>query len=90
MLIYETDAVDKIVSSDDGQGDVLDRAKIKAIKQMVRSYTPHHNSSKDKTNQRLIDMTRVHYAHRFGIRIGFNRFNSSDENADIEAQNQLE
>ena len=34
---------------------------------------------KGKTNQRLIDMIRVKYAHQEGIRIGFNRFNQSDD-----------
>ena len=37
VLVYETDAVDKILSSDDGQGEVLENAKQKAIKEMVRS-----------------------------------------------------
>ena len=76
VLVYETDAVDKILSSDDGQGEVLENAKHKAIKEMVRSIShTHHKSERDATNQRLIDMVRIHYAHRDGIRIGFNRFN---------------
>ena len=37
VLVYETDAVDKILSSDDGQGEVLENAKQRAIKEMVRS-----------------------------------------------------
>ena len=73
--MYETDAIDKIVSSDDGKGEVLERAKQRAIKEMIRSITPNHNSERDRTNQRLIDLIRIHYAHRDGIRIGFNRFN---------------
>ena len=35
--------------------------------------------SKGKTNQRLIDMIRVKFAHQEGIKIGFNRFNQSDD-----------
>ena len=35
--------------------------------------------SKERTNQRLIDMIRVKYAHQEGIKIGFNRFNQSDD-----------
>ena len=35
--------------------------------------------SKSKTNQRLIDMIRIKYAHQVGIKIGFNRFNQSDD-----------
>ena len=35
--------------------------------------------SKEKTNQRLIDMIRIKYAHQEGIKIGFNRFNLSDD-----------
>ena len=34
---------------------------------------------KKMTNQRLIDMMRVKYAHQKGIKIGFNRFNFSDD-----------
>ena len=55
---------------------------------MVRSKAPNLHSEKDKTNQRLIDLTRIHYAHREGIRIGFNGFDQSDENDDIEAKDQ--
>ena len=75
VLVYETDAVDKILSSDDGQGEVLENAKQKAIKEMVRSISHQHHSERGATNKRLIDMVRIHYAHRDGIRIGFNRFN---------------
>ena len=35
--------------------------------------------SKEKTNQRLIDMIRVKYANQVGIKIGFNRFNQSED-----------
>ena len=75
VLVYETSEADMIVSSDDGQGEVLERAKQRAIKEMIRSIKPNHNSGKDRTNKRFVDMVRVHYAHRDGIRIGFNRFN---------------
>lgn len=43
--------------------------------------------SKDKINQRLIDMTRVKYLHREGIRIGFNRFHSTDDEIKDQIQN---
>ena len=35
--------------------------------------------SKEKTNQRLIDMIRIKYAHQEGIKIGFGRFNLSED-----------
>ena len=35
--------------------------------------------SKQRTDQRLIDMIRVKYAQQEGIDIGFNRFNFSDD-----------
>ena len=35
--------------------------------------------SKEKTNQRLIDMIRIKYAHQEGIKIGFDRFNLSED-----------
>ena len=54
MVVYESSQYDHETSSDDGQGEVLDRAKVKAVKKMVHS--------KDKTDQRLIDMIRVQYA----------------------------
>ena len=54
VLLYESSQFDHETSSDDGQGEVLDRAKERAIKKMIRS--------KDKTDQRLIDMIRVQYA----------------------------
>ena len=71
VLVYESSNDDQINSSDDGQGKVLDKAKEKAIKKMVKS--------KEKTSQRLIDMIRVKYAHQEGIKIGFNRFNQSED-----------
>ena len=71
--MYETDNSDKIVStSDDGQGEVLDKAKEKAIRQMIRS--------NNKIDQRLINMTRVKYAHRAGVNVGFNAFDSDENN----------
>ena len=54
MVVYESSQYDHETNSDDGQGEVLDRAKVMAIKKMIRS--------KDKTDQRLIDMIRVQYA----------------------------
>ena len=50
---------------------MLDKAKEVAIRKMIKS--------KERTNQRLIDMIRVKYAHQEGIKIGFNRFNQSDD-----------
>ena len=58
-------------STDDGQGKVLDKAKEKALKKMIQS--------KDKTDQRLIDMIRVKYAQQEGVKIGFGTFNFSDD-----------
>ena len=71
VLVQESSNDDQINSSDDGQGLVLDRAKEKAIVKMIKS--------KEMTNQRLIDMMRVKYAHQKGIKIRFNRFNLSDD-----------
>ena len=35
VLVYESSDSEKITSSDDGQGQVLDRAKEKALKKMI-------------------------------------------------------
>ena len=56
MLIYESSAYDYSNSTDDGQGEVLDKAKEWALKKMI--------NSKDKTDRRLIDMIRVQQASR--------------------------
>ena len=69
--MYESSNLDQTNSSDDGQGKVLDKAKETAIKKMIKS--------KAKTSQRLIDMTRVKFDNQVGIKIGFNRFNQSEE-----------
>ena len=34
--------------------------------------------SKDKTNQRFIDMLRMQHAQRYGVKIGIKGFNSSE------------
>ena len=69
--MYESSNLDQTNSSDDGQGKVLDKAKETAIKKMIKS--------KAKTSQRLIDMTRVKFDNQVGIKIGFNRFNQSED-----------
>ena len=51
MLVHESSHYDHSNSSDDGQGEVLDRAKEWALKKMI--------ASKDKTDQRLVDLVRV-------------------------------
>ena len=56
VLIYESSAYDYSNSTDDGQGEVLDKAKEWALKKMI--------NSKDKTDRRLIDMIRVQQASR--------------------------
>ena len=52
VLIHESDQGS--FSSDDGQGEVLDRAKERSIKKLVKS--------KDYKDKRLIDMIRIQYA----------------------------
>ena len=69
--MYESSNLDQTNSSDDGQGKVLDKAKETAVKKMIKS--------KAKTSQRLIDMTRVKFDNQVGIKIGFNRFNQSED-----------
>ena len=63
VVVYESSQYDHETSSDDGQGEVLDRAKVRAVKKMIRS--------KDQTDQRLIDMIRVQYAQQLGINLKF-------------------
>lgn len=62
-MVHESSQNDQTMSSDDGQGDVLDKAKEKAVKNMI--------CSKEKTDQRFIDMIRVRYAREHGVKIGF-------------------
>ena len=54
--MHESSDKDQSVSSCDGQGEILDRAKEKSIKKLVQS--------KEKTDQRFIDMIRVKYAQQ--------------------------
>lgn len=56
VLVYESSQYDYDNSTDDGQGEVLDRAKEKALKKMIKS--------KNATDRRLIDMVRVQIASR--------------------------
>ena len=42
--------------------------------------------SKQRTDQRLIDMIRVKYAVQEGINIGFNRFNFEDDAESLKDQ----
>ena len=79
--MYETDDDFKILSSDDGQGEVLDKAKEKAVKHMILS--------NNKTDQRLIDMTRVKYAHQEGVRIEFAGFNLDEDRNGEETEEQI-
>ena len=51
VVIHESSYYDHTNSSDDGQGDVLDRAKEWALKKMIES--------KDKTDQRFVDLLRI-------------------------------
>ena len=57
-------------SSDDGQDKVLDRAKDVALKKMI--------ASKNKTDQRFVDLIRVQLASRQGFKLGFNGLNFKD------------
>ena len=66
LLVHEFSPFDDSNSSDDGQGNVQDKAKDVSIRRIV--------NSKDKTNQRFIDMQRMQYAQRYGIKIGFKGF----------------
>ena len=65
MLVYESSNIDESndTASDDGQGAVLDRAKERSIKKLVRSKSLH--------DRRFINMTRVQIARRYGVKIGF-------------------
>ena len=56
VLVYESSQYDYDNSTDDGQGEVLDKAKEKALKKMIKS--------KNDTDRRLIDMVRVQIASR--------------------------
>ena len=56
VQIYESSQYDHSNSTDNGQGEVLDKAKELALKKMI--------NSKDKTDRRLIDMIRVQQASR--------------------------
>ena len=68
VLVQESSSeYDHSDSSDDGHGKVLDKAKVYALKKMIRG--------KDKTDNRLLDMARVQQAHHLGIKIGFNGLN---------------
>ena len=49
--MHESSQYDHSNSSDDGQGEVLDRAKEEALKKMI--------ASKDKTDQRFVDLIIV-------------------------------
>ena len=51
VLIHESSQYDHTNSSDDGQGEVLDKAKEHALKRMI--------TSKDETDKRMLDMIRV-------------------------------
>ena len=70
MLVHESSQYDHTNSSDDGQGDVLDRAKEWALKKII--------TSKDKTDQRFVDLIRVQQASRQGINLGFKGLNLKD------------
>ena len=64
VLMYESSNYgDQTNSSEDGQGKVLDRAKEKAIKKLIKS--------KNSIDQRLIDMIKVKQAKYHGFKIGF-------------------
>ena len=67
--MHEFSPFDESSSTDDGQGSILDRAKEVSIKKILRS--------KDKSNQRFINMLRMQKAHRYGVRIGFKSFKHS-------------
>ena len=66
VLVYESSNFDQTGSSDDGQGELLDKAKEKSLKKILRS--------KDKKDQQFIDMIRIQYAHRYGIKVGLDGF----------------
>ena len=54
--MHESSQYDYSNSSDDGQDKVLDRAKDVALKKMI--------ASKNKTDQRFVDLIRVQLASR--------------------------
>ena len=51
MLVHESSQYDHSNSGDDGQGEVLDKAKEWALKKII--------SSKDMTDRRLVNMVRI-------------------------------
>ena len=63
IVVYESSECEMPSSSDDGQGKVLDKAKEKSIVKII--------NSKEKQDQRFIDMIRVQYARRHHVKIGF-------------------
>ena len=48
----------------------MDRSKEKSLRKLVQS--------KDKTDQRFIDMIRLRYSQQQGVKIGFKGFNLND------------
>ena len=77
MLLHEYSPFDESSSSDDGQGNVQDKAKDVSIRRMVYS--------KNKTNQRFINMLRMQHAQRYGVKIGFKGFAESEHKLKNEA-----
>ena len=53
--MHESDQKSSSSEDDDGQGEVLDKAKERSIKKLI--------NSKDRRDKQFIDMIRVQYAH---------------------------
>ena len=66
ILVYESSYLDELSGSDDGQDEILDNAKNKALESLVRS--------KDKKNKQFVDMLRIRQASRYGVKLGFKGF----------------
>ena len=61
----------------------MDKAKDVSIKRMV--------NSKDRTNQRFINMLRMQHAQRYGVNIGFKGFNKNKHKPNtVENQSEAE
>ena len=59
ILVYESSHSDLPNSSDDGQGEVQDKAKEWALKNIIKS--------RDMVDRRLVDLIRVQQASLIGL-----------------------
>ena len=66
MLVFESDYFDQFSESDDGLDHVIDNAKDKAVRSLIKS--------KNKKDQQFVNLKRVQRAMRYGVKIGFRGF----------------